>query len=181
MMPTMPLLRVFASRPFVIALCLIAAIAVIVTIGTSGKTRHSVAAKCSVDPPKAGRVREQSRYRARDAKQLIPGKPSELVACRYDGSESTEWKLRLRADIPVAHRDIARVVKATRVPLKPGDHGCMMEASLHQTVLIAAFADAPDLVAWVSDRCGVAGNGTLVGAFASPAAGKAILAALHRL
>jgi hypothetical protein len=177
---TLPSLRVLTSRLFIAALCLIAAIAVVVTIGASRKSENSVAAKCSMDPPPAGRVREQSRYRARDAKQLIPGEPSALVACRYEGSESSGWGLKLQADMPVAHRDIARVVKATRVPLRPGDHGCMMEASLHQTYLIAGFADAPDLVAWVNDRCGVAGNGTLVGGFASPAAGSAILTALHR-
>lgn len=172
--------QVLAGYSLIIALCLTAVVAVVVTIDLSTRSEQSLGANCSSSPPPAGRVREQSRYRALDAKQLIPGTPRGLVVCRYQGSESTEWRLKLQANIPVAHHDIAHVVKTTRVPLTPGDHGCPLVAASRQTYLIARFADAPDLVTWIRDNCGVAGNGTLIGAFTSRPAESAILATLPR-
>lgn len=172
--------RVCTGRPFIIVLCLLVAVAVVVTIDMGRKNGRSLAAKCSFSPPPAGRAEQKARYRALDAKQFIPGNPSALVVCRYEGAESTGWQLRLEAHIPVASRDIARVVSATRVPLKVGDHSCPMEASEHMVYLIAGFTDAPDLVTWIRDRCGVAGNGSFVGAFVPPSAESAILAALPR-
>ncbi|GAA4495205.1 hypothetical protein GCM10023191_035540 [Actinoallomurus oryzae] len=167
--------RLPRNRTLVIALCLTVAAGFVVTIGVLG---HSGAAGCPRTPLPEGRVREQSRYRAADAKQLIPGTPRSLVICRYRGSESTGWNLRLRSGLSVDHRGIARVVQGVRVPLKPGDHGCPLLATMRHTSLIAGYTDAPDLVASISDGCGTLGNGTLRGYFASGAARSALFASL---
>ncbi|GLY87436.1 hypothetical protein [Actinoallomurus iriomotensis] len=160
-----------------IALCLTMAAGLVVTIGVLGQSGD---AGCTPAPPREGRMSEQGRYRATDANQLIPGVPRSLVICRYAGSESTGWNLRLRSGVSVERRDIARVVQGMRVSLKPGDHSCPSLATMRQTSLVAGYADAPDLVVSISDGCGTLGNGTLRGYFASGAARSALFSALPR-
>lgn len=171
--------KAFSSRLLAAVLCLTLVTGIIIAIDMSGKNGRSLAAECTSSPPTTGRTRQKSQYQALDAKQLIPVTPSKLVVCRYQASERSGWQLRLQAHVLVAHRDIPRVMNAMATPLIPGDHGCPMQAAAQQVYLVARFSGAPDLVAWIRDRCGVASNGTLIGAFVSRSANTAILTALH--
>ncbi|MGI5230699.1 hypothetical protein [Actinoallomurus sp. CA-142502] len=170
--------RDLAGPASTIALCLTVAAGFVVTINA---LVHSGAAGCPPTPPREGRLGQQGRYRATDAKLLIPGTPRSLVVCRYEGSEITGWNLGLRSGVSVERRDVARVVeRVSGASLEPGDHSCPSWASTRLTTLTAGYADAPDLVVSISDGCGTLGNGTLRGYFASGAARSALFSALPR-
>jgi hypothetical protein len=155
------------------------AAALLVSADTATNRRSSLeAAECPHYPAPIGRSRPEPEFRRLDGRQLVPGMPAELLACFYRAADDGTGGLR--AAVPVARRDIARIVDATRAPFTPGDHGCPSKAFNHQLMLISRYPDASQLAISIRYRCGLASNGTLVGSFGSRSAESALLAMLHR-